>query len=154
VANSIVNLGATPNAGWQFTNFSGAANGATVTMDSPKSVTANFTPYPTALTLSIVAKADLGGLRQWTLRVTNIGSGPVVNASLNSIAITPIGPASISLATQLPLPLGNIVPGVSVLVPVSFNWPLSTPLTRARMTFSLSGDYNHASSMTLNNLFR
>ena len=153
-ANTIVSLSATPNTGWQFTGFGGAANGSTVSMDAPKTVSANFTPYPTALALAVVSKVDSGGLRLWTLRVTNIGAGPLVNGSLNSIAITPIGSAAISLATPLPIPLGNIAPGASVLVPVSFNWPLSTPLTRARMVFSLSGDYNHASSMTLNNLFR
>ena len=89
-----------------------------------------------------------------TLNITNLGQGPVINARLNSIAITPIGTAQISVATPLPLALGNIAPGASISIPVTLNWPLSTPPTRARMVFSLSGDFNHASTVTLNNLFR
>jgi glucose/arabinose dehydrogenase len=153
-ANSIVNLIATPATGWQFNNFTGPANGATVTMDAPKTITANFTPYPGMLALTIQSKTGSGQQRIWTLNITNLGQGPVINARLNSIAITPIGTAQISVATPLPLALGNIAPGASISIPVTLNWPLSTPPTRARMVFSLSGDFNHASTVTLNNLFR
>lgn len=153
-ANSIVNLQATPSAGWQFSNFTGPANGATVTMDAPKSITANFTPYQGMLALTIQSKTNSGQQRIWTLNVSNLGQGPVIDAKLNNITITPIGTAQISIATALPLTLGNIAPGASISIPVTLNWPLSTPPTRARMVFSLSGNFNHASTVTLNNLFR
>lgn len=153
-ANAVVNLQATPFTGWQFSNFTGPANGATVTMDAPKSITANFIPYPGMLALTIQSKIDSGQQRIWTLNISNLGQGPVINARLNNIAITAIGTAQISIATALPVALGNIAPGASISIPVALNWPLSTPPTRARMVFSLSGDFNHASTVTLNNLFR
>jgi len=153
-AGAVVNLSATPSAGWQFTNFSGPASGATVTMDGPKSITANFAPSPTLLAVNVGSKVDANGLRLWNLRITNIGQGALANGQLSSIAITPIGSGAISLVTPLPIPLGNIPPGASVKFPVSFNWPLSTPPTRARMTFGFNGDFGHASTVTLNNLFR
>jgi hypothetical protein len=123
-------------------------------MDGPKTVTANFAPYPAMLAVSVTSKADSSGLRLWSLRITNIGQGALANGLLSSIAITPIGSAAISVANALPIPLGNIPPGASVNIPVSFNWPLSTPPTRARMSFGFSGDFGHASTVTLNNLFR
>lgn len=152
--NSIVNLQATPNPGWQFTSFTGPANGATVTMDAPKSITANFTPYPAQAAISVVSKSGAASQRDWVLRISNIGQGPIVNAVLTSLSITPTGPGAVSTITTLPIALGNISPGASVNIPVSFNWPVTSPLTRASMRFTITGDFNHSSTITLNNLFR
>jgi CSLREA domain-containing protein/uncharacterized repeat protein (TIGR01451 family) len=57
-ANSVVNVTATPNTGYNFVNWTGPVANAntaatTVTLDAPKSITANFTnPAPTVLSIN------------------------------------------------------------------------------------------------------
>ncbi len=153
-AGAVVPLTATPNAGWQFTGFTGPASGATVLMDSPKTITANFTPLPALLALSILAKTDLNGQRLWTLRISNLGQGPIPAATLTGVQISPVGPGAVALASPLSLPLGNMDPGSSISLPLTFVWPVTAPLTRARITFTFTGGFSYAASITLNNLFR
>ncbi len=58
-ANTVVNITATPDAGWQFDNWSGNVGNpssatTTVTMDADKTVTANFSPAaPVTLTMAV-----------------------------------------------------------------------------------------------------
>jgi vibriolysin len=63
---TVVTLTAAPDAGWQFDNWSGdlsgTANPTTITMDSNKSVTANFSQLP---------------VPDYTLTVTTVGQGSV-----------------------------------------------------------------------------
>jgi uncharacterized repeat protein (TIGR02543 family) len=65
LAGASVQLTASPNSGYTFANWSGAVTGSnnpvTLTMDSDKSVTANFTAPPPCYTLAIGANPSGGG---------------------------------------------------------------------------------------------
>jgi glucose/arabinose dehydrogenase len=150
-----VGLTATPAAGWQLNGFTGAS-GASVLMNSPREVTANFAPLPGMLTMVVVGKVNGAGVdeRVWSVRVSNAGQGPVVNARIGGLSIAPTGPGTVALLSTLPVALGTIPPGGSVVVPVSLRWPITVPTTRARFEFALVGDYGYASNVVMNSLFR
>ena len=139
-----------PVAGFQFSNFSGPVNGATVTVDAPKSVVANFTQVSQgSLTLTVLSKSGTGAQRTWQLRITNTGQGPVTNARISAITIEVKGQGSVSLLTPLPVALGTISAGSNISVPISFNWPDTK--TKARISFTLAGDPNYSTTVVVNN---
>ena len=83
-AGTIVDVSATPDAGWQFDSWSGDLLGSetptTITMDSGKSVTAHFseilTPRPDLITTGIITPVRLRAdvINPVTATVENIGS--------------------------------------------------------------------------------
>jgi glucose/arabinose dehydrogenase len=154
-AGTTATVSATAAAGWQFTGYGGTA-GPSVVMDGPKTVTANFVPNPGMLAVSVVSKANGAAAdeRVWNVRFANLGQGPVVNARLAGILITPTGLGAVALLSPLPVALGTIAPGGSVIVPLTFRWPVTSPTTRARMEFGLAGDFGYATTVTMNSLFR
>jgi glucose/arabinose dehydrogenase len=156
-------VSATPNPGWTFAGFSGALSGTpasqNLVMDAPKLATANFVPVaaPPFLVLQTTAKVDAGtpGQRTWTLRLTNTGQGLAVNARVTAITITPVGgPGAVSLASALPVSFGTIAPGASASQPIVLNFPLTTPVTRVSITYTIATDNADPRSITFNNQFR
>jgi hypothetical protein len=128
-------------------------------MDAPKLATANFVPVaaPPFLVLQTTAKVDAGtpGQRTWTLRLTNTGQGLAVNARVTAITITPVGgPGAVSLASALPVSFGTIAPGASASQPIVLNFPLTTPVTRVSITYTIATDNADPRSITFNNQFR
>jgi hypothetical protein len=72
------------NAGFVFTGFSGALSGETspqvLAMNSPETVTANFTSTPAATQSAVVSsKSGPANARQWTITITNSGPGTAYN---------------------------------------------------------------------------
>jgi uncharacterized repeat protein (TIGR02543 family) len=66
VEGTVIDITATPNAGYQFDNWTGDvadpdAASTTVTMDGDKTVTAHFSPIPTDHTLTMAADPTEGG---------------------------------------------------------------------------------------------
>jgi len=162
-AGTNTSVSATPNAGWVFQGFSGDLTGSTtpqnLLMNAPKSVTANFVPVaaPPYLVVATTAKVDSGtpGQRLWTIRLTNTGQGPAVNARITGITITPVGgPGPVSLVTALPVNYGTIAPGANASQPIVLNFPLTTPVTRVSITFTMATDNGPTTSVTFNNQFR
>jgi len=155
-AGSTVNVNASPAAGWQLTSLSGAGASGAVLIDAARTVIANFEPLPGFLMMSIVSKQNGPGAadRVWTLRVSNSGQGPVVNARLSGVQITLTGPGPVSVSSALPLAMGTIAAGASRNVPLGLVWPVTSPVTRARMTFTFLGDFGYTRSLIYNNLFR
>jgi uncharacterized repeat protein (TIGR02543 family) len=86
--NSLVTLSANANPGYQFTGWSGAAAGNAnpllVTMDSDKTITANFAPLPTGagsirVSIDPQAAADAGARWRLTTEVDWHVSGEIVS---------------------------------------------------------------------------
>lgn len=155
-SGTTANVNATPAAGWVLGSLAGAGAGGSVLMDAAKTVTANFTPLPGFLMMSIIAKQNGPGPndRTWTLRVSNTGQGPVTNARLSSVVIAIAGPGPLTLNSPTPLAIGTLAPGASADINLTFNWPATNPSTRARMTFNLEGDFAYSRAVIFNNLFR
>lgn len=114
---TVVNVTATPNAGYSFQSWSGPvanANSAatTVTMNGPVSLTASFTEGPTTLTGSLSGKTGSLSSRVWTFYTTNSGPGAANNAQITSLTFTQTaGPSCTpTVTTPLPLVLGNYAP--------------------------------------------
>jgi hypothetical protein len=152
-AGTTAAVSATPSAGWTLSTFS---SGPSVLMNAAQTVTANFIPQPGFVMMSIVGKQNGAGANEriWTLRVTNTGQGPIVNARLAAVDVVLSGPGPVSIVSGLPLAVGTLAPGASVDVPLTLVWPVTSPVTRTRMTFNFVGDFGYSRSIVVNNLFR
>lgn len=154
-----VPLNATPNAGFQFTGFSGDAAGTSpnqiVFLNGPRSVTANFRPTQ-ALTAQVVGQGDGPGAdtRIWTLQVTNTSGAPIPGLRLTAASIRPSGPVVPELRTALPLSFGSLGPGASAMQPLTLHYPRSTPPTNATLKLTFSGDGGLSATVTLYGLPR
>ncbi|MBL8228551.1 MAG: PQQ-dependent sugar dehydrogenase [Bryobacterales bacterium] len=160
-AGSTQSVTATPSPGWVFSGFTGALSGTTspqnVLMDGPKTVTANFTALAPFLVLQTTAKADgpQPGQRLWTLRLNNTGQGPALNARITSVAISPVGgQGNVTLLSPLPILFGDIGPGSSATATMLLNFPLTQPVTRVRITYTVVADGGYTNTITFNNQFR
>lgn len=159
-AGSTTSVTATPNTGWVFTGFSGdltgSANPQNVLMDRPKSVTARFAALQPSLLLQLTAKTDSGtpGVRAWTIQLTNNGQGPALNARISRIDFNPTGKGTVSLVSPLPVSFGTINPGTSASRTILVNFPLTTPATRAAVTYTIEADGGYSVVVRLKSQFR
>jgi len=151
-SNSIVNISATPNSGYQFVNWTGAmvgdANSAatTITMDAPHTVQANFSALATNIGAASGNKAGPLNARQWNFSIVNTGPGAANAAQIGSFTMVQsggpacssppvVGPVSVNggAPQALPnVPLGNMAPNSSIPVVVTIDF--STCPTGARFT--------------------
>lgn len=146
-AGSLAAVTAMPAAGWRFFRFSGDSTSnvspLNLTMDGPKSVTALFLPLPPLLALDVVARQEGpgAGQRTWTLRLTNSGQGPAINARILALGFYRIGSAVVTPATPMPLNFGDIPPGGSATVNVVLNYAVTDPPTRVTVFTRWAADF-------------
>jgi hypothetical protein len=129
VAGSDAPVVASTNPGYVFTGFTGALSGETspqlLAMNSPNTVTANFTALPaSAESAAITAKSGAASARQWTINVTNSGPGTAYAAQLVGLVFTQTyGTACTPLRDSLlPMSLGEIASGASAQAVVTLDF--------------------------------
>jgi hypothetical protein len=158
---SVVNLQATPSAGFWFVNWTGSVadpNNAvtTVTMSAAESVTANFLSGVAALGGSITGKSGPSNARQWAFSITNNGTGPANAAAMTGFTLTQVsGAACTPVLPSMPVSLGNIAAGASV--PVTLTIDFSSCAFNAKFTLNatLSANAGAATgSIVRNNQFQ
>ncbi len=93
--NSVVNLTATPNPGYAFTNWTGNVTNptsatTTITMSAAESVTANFVPVQLIASPSSLnfGSRDIGGSHPMLVAIQNVGTGKV---TVGAASITSTG---------------------------------------------------------------
>jgi hypothetical protein len=134
-ANSALNLTASANSGYVFSQFSFAlttspadvttsSNPMPLLIDGPKTVVANFTPLAPALAMNVTGKSIAGGHSTWTVRATNNGPGPALGAQITGVTIS-----GGTVDTTFPLDLGTITSGSSVTGTFTFTIPSVVPFT-------------------------
>ena len=152
-AGATAAVSATPAPGWRFFRFSGDSTSntspANLTMDGPKNVTALFLPLPPLLAVDVVGRADGpgAGQRTWTLRMTNNGQGPAINARITVLAYYRIGIGVVTTASPLPLVFGDIPPGGSATATVVLNYPVTDPATRVTLFSAWAADFGFTGTL-------
>ena len=170
-AGSAVTISETPNAGYQFASYSGGLTGnpspATVTVNAPVTVTANFAPIAPLLTAAVTNKTGASNARAWTIALTNSGSGIGLNTDITGLTFTLAAgqtacttPPTITqpvagISTGAPLAVGNIGPLGSGSATAVINF--SGCSTTARFTVKVSYTANsgaYSSSASFSNQFQ
>ena len=144
-SGTVVNLTATPNSGNVFTNWTGntVANpnsaATTITMDSFKSVTANFGGIP-ALTARVTGKTGTVDNRLWTITLTNTGTGTASNVYITSLTITAGNGTTCTppVASGLPLLVGDVAVGSPQTGTVTLDFSACTPASKFNTTITYS----------------
>jgi len=154
---SVVNISATPAAGYV---FSGWSSGATISTSStttaviarPMTVTAYFTPLPTTLQTTFYTKSGTLASRLWTFSLKNLGPGQANNISITGFTLNQTaGPAcQPPLLSILPLAVKNLAPGIATTVSISLN--LSSCSSTARFTATINTVENNGASFSSANI--
>ena len=152
----MVNLNATPNAGYNFQNWTGPvanANSAstTITMNAPESVTANFTEGATTLSGSITKRSGSATARQWTFTIVNSGPGAANAAQISSLSLTQTSGAACNatITTPLPISLGNLAPSGSKATIVTIDFANCASQAAFRVNGTLTANQGQASGTIL-----
>jgi hypothetical protein len=158
-AGSVVQVLATPAAGYKFTSWSGDATGTanpvSVLMSGPRSVVANFqvSAGPPQLTLTSGAHTDgAPGQRVVPMTLTNAGTGLATGAQIVSITNISVvtGSGAVTVASALPAAIGDLAKGQSGSAGILFNWPSTAARVSMRITFGAnSGTYTNATTVTM-----
>jgi hypothetical protein len=154
-SGTVVNLTATPNSGYTFTNWTGSVESTssastTISMSAPESVTANFTavatPTFTVSSSTMPQTVQPGGSAQYTITVTAqngafpsavtlaaSGLPPGATASFSQVSITP-GSSSASSTLTIQTASTNVA-----LTNGGSPWPLAAPALAVIGMFFLPG---------------
>src|SRR5580698_1084671 len=155
-----VSVTATAAPGYYFVNFSGnlagAPNPQILFMNADSTVTANFAPVATepALVPSVGSRTR-PSTTQLTLnmRLTDsVGAGAANNAKIVSVTSiqTIKGSGAVSLASTLPVNVGNLISGQTGSANVTFNWPASVHEVQFTVNFSANaGAYTGSSPLSV-----
>jgi uncharacterized repeat protein (TIGR01451 family)/uncharacterized repeat protein (TIGR02543 family) len=144
-----VNITATPNAGYQFVNWTGGtfgnANSAstTVTMpNAPLAITANFQPQATSLGGSIGVKSGPQNARVWPVVIGNNGPGVALNAQVTSFTLQQTSGAACSptVTSSMPVIAGNLAPGGTGTASVTINFTGCAATAFFKVTANLSAN--------------
>lgn len=147
-SGTVVNLKASPNAGYVFENWSGSvakatAASTTVTMSEPRTVTANFGEGPTSLTGYLTTKSGTLAARKWIFSIINNGPGAANAAEITSLKLTQTSGKACTpvITTPLPISLGNLSPSesISTTVDLDFASCARTPVFRVNGTLTANG---------------
>ncbi len=158
-----ISLTASAATGYRFANWSGDVTGsttpATLLVNGPKSVTANFAPLAPILTASIIERSGEPNARTWVIRLTNSGIGVAENPQLTAITIVPVGAPGCSVAPRLMTPLPVNLPTILSLgqdsAAVIADVAGCTAAQRFTITIAFRANGGaYASSTVLNNVFR
>jgi|HubBroStandDraft_1064217.scaffolds.fasta_scaffold00404_11 phospholipase C len=154
---------ATPATGYYFVSFSGGLSGGLnpqiLFMNANTAVTATFAQVAaTPLLLASTGSRTAGpGAGQLTLRfrLTNaIGYGLAKKAHITSITsiATLAGSGTVSVASGLPMPAGNLTSGETGSGSVVFNWPSTVLEVQLTVNFSANAG-KYSGSTTLDVLY-
>ncbi len=155
-----VSVTATAAPGYYFVNFSGnlagAPNPQMLFMNADSTVTANFATVATqpALVPSVGSRTR-PSTSQLTLsmRLTDsVGAGAANNAKIVSVTSiqTIKGSGTVSLASALPVNVGNLISGETGSANVTFNWPAGVHEVQFTVNFSANaGAYTGSSSLSV-----
>jgi phospholipase C len=155
-----VSVTATAAPGYYFVNFSGnlagAPNPQILFMNADSTVTANFAPVATepALVPSVGSRTR-PSTTQLTLnmRLTDsVGAGAANNAKIVSVTSiqTIKGSGAVSVASTLPVNVGNLISGQTGSANVTFNWPASVHEVQFTVNFSANaGAYTGSSALSV-----
>jgi glucose/arabinose dehydrogenase len=152
-AGSVAAVAATPAPGWRFFRFSGDSTSSTsplnLTMDGPKSLTAQFLPLPPLLTLDVTARQEGpgAGQRTWTVRITNTGQGPALNLRILGLGFYRIGSAVVTALSPMPLNFGDVPPGARAPPTVVLDYPVTDPPTRVTILARWAADYGYTGTL-------
>jgi hypothetical protein len=152
LAGTPVSVLATPNTGYQFSNFTGALTGTTnpqnITLSGPAAVTANFS----AATMVVAAAnseveddgggTGSGGVRNITIYLIDKGPGIATNAAITgitNITATGTGVVTVSPQTVFPVSEGTIQPNSRGSATVKLIWPSSV----RHVTLTVNFTYNN-----------
>ncbi len=117
-AGQTATLRAMANPGFRFHSFAGdlssTANPATLIMDRPKTVVANFVALRPRLTARIASRRGPDSDRIWRIRVSNHSWGAALNAQIEGVKLTQVHghacwPAA-SVKTAMPVTIGDLLP--------------------------------------------
>ncbi|MBS1825661.1 MAG: hypothetical protein JST93_10095 [Acidobacteria bacterium] len=144
-AGVLIPVQAVPNPGYAFSSWSGGtvSGGAqgTIALSAPTALTANFVPTDpfSSTSWSLTGKSGPANHRNWTFRLTNVGTGGLYELKLVSWQMTQRTgpPCSPSLLTPLPMYIGDIAPGASLSYDVAINTTGCDPAA----TFLVVGGY-------------
>ena len=168
-AGATLSLAANANTGYTFSSFSGAVSGttnpATLQLNAPAAVTANFSPIAPLLSPAISARTGAANARVWTFTFTNNGIGVGNGTQIASLSIVPVGspgcatppritqPSALSSAS--PLPVGDIGPlgAASANVTIDFSGCQATTRFSVGLNYRANGG-SYSNSATFNNQFR
>jgi phospholipase C len=145
-----VQVTATPAAGYYFVNFSGSLAGAPnpqiLFVNASSTVTANFAPVaPTPILLaSTGTRTPNPGSGQLTvsLRLTDaIGYGTAAGSQITSVSPiqTIAGSGTVSVASTLPVLVGDLTSGQTGSADVVFNWPATATEVQLTINFAANG---------------
>ena len=169
-AGTVATLTASPANGYQFASFSGGLTGAlspaTVTMNGPMTVTANFSPIAPLLTASITARSGTAAARAWTITLSNAGAGVGLATQINSLTVVPVGSPGCTVAPKItqpaagpspaaPLAIGDIGPLGSASGQVVLDFSGCQTTTKFNITVGYTANSGaYKGSATFNNQFR
>ncbi len=117
-----------------------------------------LTPQPMPfLVPSFQSKTDSSpGVRQWTMLVTNTGVGAALNPRVTAMTVsTAGGPGPVSLGTTAPVSIApQISAGGTSTFSILVNFPITSPITRATLSVTLTDDSGQVYTVAFNNVFR
>jgi phospholipase C len=155
-----VSVTATPAPGYYFVNFSGGLAGGPnpqmLFMNANSTVTANFATVATepVLVPSIGARTRPSTTElKLNMRLTDsVGAGNANNAKIVSVTSiqTIKGSGTVSLASTLPVNVGNLISGQTSSANVTFNWPSTVTEVKFTVNFSANaGAYTGSSALSV-----
>ena len=172
-SGTVVSIVASAKSGYQFASFSGALTGtaspASLTMNGPKSVTANFAVIAPVLSAAITLRTGAANARSWTITLTNSGIGLGNNTEIAKLTITPAGTPGCTVAPAIAIPaagvsasapllLGNIGPAGGTSSSASAAVTINFSGCQASSKFTVTVGYTansgaYSSSTTFSNQF-
>jgi Divergent InlB B-repeat domain len=157
-SGTVVNLQATPAAGYSFANWTGSvasptSPSTTVTMNSSQTVTANFTAGATTLGGANTAKSGPANARQWVFMITNNGPGAAHNPAITAFTLTQAGGAActpvVLTPSSFPFSLGDLAPGASEQATVTVDFSSCASGARFTLLVNLSANGGAAAGSIL-----
>jgi len=124
ISGAAVQLTATPNSGYTFSSWSGDATGTvnplTVTMNTNKNITANFTP--TGVVVQPAAFTSIFGAFGGSAGITNQGINTVINGAIGTTAVATLitgfhDGLTGDVYTETPLNVGLVTNGIYAAPP-------------------------------------
>jgi uncharacterized repeat protein (TIGR01451 family) len=155
-------LTATTNPGFVFSLFSGAPAGTNnpvqFPLNGPMNVVANFSTTNPALSAAIQSKSNGANANQrvWRINVGNSGQGIAGGVTISAATVTiKSGPGPVTVASTLPLTVGDIPAGTALAADLVLNYPVTSPATIISLQLTLAANGGtYSTSVTFNSQLR